>query len=86
MISDEAIVFEITVAGILDATWSDWLDGLDVISGADCPSITVLTGRLDQPALRGVLNRLWDLNLTLISVLPHQGGTRTEGAGGSHDT
>lgn len=25
---------------------------------------------LDQPALRGILNRLWDLNLTLISVNP----------------
>jgi len=27
-----------------------------------------LTGLVDQTALRGILNRLWDLNLTLISV------------------
>ena len=29
---------------------------------------TVLTASLDQAALRGVLNRIWDLNLTLLSV------------------
>jgi len=31
--------------------------------------ITILTGAVaDQAALRGILSRIWDLNLTLISV------------------
>jgi RNA binding exosome subunit len=42
---------------------------LSQATGTDGNPITVLTGRLpDQAALRGILTRLWDLNLTLISV------------------
>jgi hypothetical protein len=37
----------------------------------DGTPITALTGSVaDQAALRGILNRLWDLNLTVISVVP----------------
>jgi hypothetical protein len=30
--------------------------------------VTVLTSTVDQAALRGIVSRIWDLNLTLISV------------------
>ncbi len=43
--------------------------------------ITVLTGPVvDQAALRGILNRLWDLNLTVISVNPAWKGSYCEEA------
>jgi hypothetical protein len=50
----------------MDKDWSDWLEGM-VISHVD--DITVLRGKvLDQAALRGILSKIWDLNLTVISV------------------
>ncbi|MFN2157294.1 MAG: hypothetical protein ACK2UX_18835 [Anaerolineae bacterium] len=63
--------YEITVKGTLDAKWSDWFSGMAVAVDAleDGRSLTRLTGQVsDQAALRGMLNKLWDLNLTLISV------------------
>ena len=60
-------IYRICVQGRLTEAWSDWLQGLHV-NGAD-PSCTVLTGTVrDQAALRGIINKLWDLNLILISV------------------
>jgi hypothetical protein len=64
-------IYEITVESWVDHRWSDWLDGLEVTlqSANGGFSLTTLTGSFDQSALRGVLNRLWDLNLVLISVV-----------------
>jgi hypothetical protein len=60
----------IKVQGRLDSGWSEWLDrGTMVEQEAGAP-ITTLVGVLDQSALRGVLNKIWDLNLTVISVAP----------------
>jgi hypothetical protein len=63
--------YEITVKGSLDPGWSDWFTGMAVTVealGEERP-LTVLAGEVgDQAALRGMLNKLWDLNLTLISV------------------
>jgi len=60
--------YQVTVEGKIDPSWSDWLNGLQIKSHreADGSIITVLCGPFcDQPALRGLLNRLWDLNLVL---------------------
>ena len=62
--------FRIRVQAGLDPGWSDWLDGMS-ISADTCQgrAVTVLEGVLpDQPALRGILSRLWDLNLVVLSV------------------
>jgi hypothetical protein len=59
--------YEIRLQGRLHPRWSGWLDGMDVTSDHD--GITVLRGRVvDQSALHGVLARLRDLGLPLISV------------------
>lgn len=66
------MIYQIKVLGEVDASWSDWFSGLVVTCqvGADGHSITTLEGPLaDQATLRGVLVRLWDLNLTLLSVI-----------------
>jgi hypothetical protein len=63
--------YQITVEGKIDPSWSDWLGGmlLDSRKEAGDVHITTLYGViLDQTALRGLLNRLWDLNLVLRSV------------------
>ena len=63
--------YQITVEGMITESWSDWLNGMQVVSQKE-PSgmqVTTLSGvLLDQVALRGLLNRLWDLNLVLRSV------------------
>ena len=63
---DEQEVYQITVKGVLDETWSDWFSGMAVTFG---DGVTTLTGPVaDQAALRGILVKIWDLNLTLISA------------------
>lgn len=64
-------VYQIKVQGRLDRRWSDWFSGLSikVRSETDSPPITTLTGALDQAGLRGVLSKVWDLNLALVSVV-----------------
>jgi hypothetical protein len=58
---------EVRIKGKVDAGWSDWLGGLTVSHTAE--GETILTGNLrDQSALLGVLNRLPDLGLRLLSV------------------
>jgi hypothetical protein len=59
--------FEIHVKGQLDESWSDWLEGLEVklLENGEM----ILSGRIgDQAALMGVLNKLYGLNLSLLSV------------------
>ncbi|MGE5619336.1 MAG: hypothetical protein ACM3US_08765 [Sphingomonadaceae bacterium] len=75
--------YRITVQGRLDDSWSDWLGGMKVVveRTGDGEFLTTLTGPvLDQSALRGILNRLWDLNLILVSVNPVWKGSSCEEA------
>lgn len=65
------MIYQIIVQGCLDLSWSDWFDGMEVTNetSKDAQLITTLNGNIeDQSTLRGILNRLWDLNLTILSV------------------
>jgi hypothetical protein len=59
--------YEIRIEGNLSQTWSEWLAGMSI---RPCPDgSSLLAGRLaDQAALFGVLIRLRDLGLVLVSV------------------
>jgi len=58
--------YEIRVDSVLDGQWADWFGGLQL--GSDGTQ-TVIVGLLtDQPALHGLLARIRDLGLCLISV------------------
>jgi hypothetical protein len=59
-------VYEIRVRGRLGSAWSDWFAGLRVT--LEDHGDTLLTGPLDQAALHGVLRRVRDLGMPLISV------------------
>jgi hypothetical protein len=59
--------YEIRVKGQLDESWSDWLEGLEVMLLENGEMI--LSGHIgDQAALMGTLNKLYGLNLTLLSL------------------
>jgi hypothetical protein len=60
-------LFEIHVKGHLDESWSDWLGGLEIklLDNGEM----ILSGYIgDQAALMGILNKLYGLNLTLLSL------------------
>jgi 8-oxo-dGTP diphosphatase len=61
------LAVEIVIAGQISEQWSEWFEGLDI--SYPFPTHTALTGQVvDQAALHGLLSRLWDLGLSLISV------------------
>lgn len=66
-------IYEIRVEGQLSPKWSAWFDGLTIEYEMDRETgdvITVISGFLaDQSALHGLLNKIWDLNLTILSCL-----------------
>ena len=87
MPTDEGGSYEIRLKGRLDARWAAWFDGLGLThEGA---GTTVIHGPVaDQAALHGLLNKVRDLGLPLVSVTrvgptgsdaptiePHQGLT-----------
>ena len=60
-------MFEIRLQGLLDDRWAEWFDGLRIMPQPD--GTTVLSGPLpDQAALQGLLRRIADLGLALVSV------------------
>jgi hypothetical protein len=73
----EAGRYEIRLTGRLDAHWAAWFDGLTV--SHESGGTTVISGPIaDQSALHGVLQRVRDLGLPLVSVRrfePDQPGT-----------
>ena len=60
-------LYEIRVKGHLDTRWAAWFDGLGIAHGSD--GTTIIHGPVaDQAALHGLLQKIRDLGLPLISV------------------
>lgn len=60
-------IYRLVVKGVLDSRWADWFDGLDLEPASE--NETALTGPVeDQAALHGILAKIRDLGLTLLSV------------------
>jgi hypothetical protein len=61
------VYYEIRLQGQLNARWADWFDGMTITLEED--GSTLLSGPVvDQAALHGILKRVRDLGLTLLSV------------------
>jgi hypothetical protein len=59
--------YEIRVEGVLDPRWSTWFDELQITN--EPGDVTVIAGAVvDQAALHGLLVKIHDLGLPLISV------------------
>ena len=65
--ADGAGRYEIRLKGHLDTRWDDWFDGLTLTRCSD-GTTTVHGLVVDQSALHGLLQRVRDLGLPLISV------------------
>ncbi len=68
---DCPVIYQITVQGYVDKSRADWFDGMDIEPqvDADGRSVTKLTGKVvDQAALHGLLRKLYDLGLSLLSI------------------
>ncbi len=64
------VITEIKVKGHLDKKWKVWFEGLDISYDGDN---TILSGNIkDEAFMHGILNRIRDLNLKLISVNPSE--------------
>ena len=67
MCVDDAAIYEIRVKGVVDDRWSEWFDGMTLSSNVG--DETTLTGPVaDQAALHGLLAKVRDLGLPLLSV------------------
>ncbi len=65
----KATVYQIRIKGHLDSQWSDWFEGMVITLEDD--GDTVLTGSvIDQAALHGLLKKVRDLGMILVSVCP----------------
>ena len=59
--------YRIRVKETLATQFADWLGNLTLLAQPN--GETILTGSFtDQPALRGFLDQLWNLNITVITV------------------
>jgi hypothetical protein len=73
--SSQPRAYQIRIAGQLDSRWADWFEGLTIsLDGGD----TLISGPVvDQAALHGLLKKVRDLAMPLVSVSPVEPGTPT---------
>lgn len=65
--SDQPMVYHIRIKGHLDQQWAGWFEGLTIM--LEETGDTLLSGQLvDQAALHGLLKKIRDLGLPLLSV------------------
>ena len=74
---------QIRVQGWIGRRWANWFEGMAMVHEGEQDEFptTLLAGTVaDQAALRGLLARIWDLNLALISVIVGEGSAELEGS------
>ncbi|HUI87339.1 MAG TPA: hypothetical protein VLX61_01315 [Anaerolineales bacterium] len=66
--SDQPIVYQIRIQGHLGCQWTDWFEGLTITLEKN--GDTLLTGLIiDQAALYGLLKKVRDVGMPLVSVI-----------------
>ena len=79
----QLVQYEIRVEGHLPERWSAWFDGLD-ITGEDDGTTVIRGFVIDQAALHGLLQRLRDIGIPLISLARAE-DVDTERPGRTHE-
>lgn len=66
----DSCIYQIEVFGQLAGDWSAWLNGLEIqyVEHNRLPVTRITAEIADQSALRGILTRLWDMNLAVLAV------------------
>jgi len=68
---DQPVIYEIRIKGHLDHQWTDWFGGLTIT--LEDNGDTLVTGPVvDQAALHGLLKKVRDLGMPLVSVIQVQ--------------
>jgi hypothetical protein len=74
--ASQPVVYQIRIKGHLGSQWTDWFEGLTITLEED--GNTLLTGPvIDQAALHGLLKKVRDLGMPLVSVSPVEPGPST---------
>lgn len=60
--------YEITIEGVLPEAWLTWLENVEVIYDPEKKITIISVEILDQAMLYGIINRIRDLGLSLVSV------------------
>ena len=69
----QLVIYQIRLKGYLSPQWADWFEGLTITLEED--GDTLLTGPVtDQAALHGLLKKVRDLGMPLVSVSPVEPG------------
>ena len=69
----QPVVYQIRIKGHLGSQWTDWFEGLTIT--LEDNGDTLLTGPvIDQAALHGLLKKVRDLGMPLLSVCPLEPG------------
>lgn len=64
--SDKPMAYQIRLRGILDPSWSDWFDNFTITTQGE---ETLMEGQVaDQAALHGILSKINDLGLAIVTV------------------
>jgi hypothetical protein len=70
----QPMIYQIRIKGHLGSQWTDWFEGLTITLEED--GDTLLTGPVvDQAALHGLLKKVRDLGMPLVSVSPVEPGS-----------
>ena len=82
--TDQPMVYQIRIKGHLGTQWTDWFEGLTIT--LEDNGDTLLTGPVvDQAALHGLLRRVRNLGMPLVSVSPLEPGPSTTLGAGQAD-
>ncbi len=64
--------YQITISGSIDESWRDWLEVhsiAEVTLSKGLPATELVCTVQDQPELRAIMNKLWNLNLSIRKVV-----------------